>query len=293
MFKNLVKKIAVAATALCAAFGICAASGCSSESDHPTVTITVEFDNKTYDLNYTLYRNMYPNTVRHFITLADNGFYNDMLVHDYLTADWITGLYGYDKEDYESRETGALADYFLENSREGTYMDMYRAGKLQTNVFNYSTGEMLPTLVGEFEANKSPEIENGKLTAQPGALKMIYNSKATTDKVMVDFGDGQRFSRDYKYNCATCVFSIQVADGTSYSVNSYCVFGRLDNLGTLTELKSAVSDYIQSTTITVNGVLVDNLSEIYSTKEEDKEITKSYTLPEEPIVIRSVRVTKY
>lgn len=293
--KNLFKKLAIAAMSLTMVFGVTAMSACNTKTDHPTVQITVEFNNQTYDLSYTLYRNMFPNTVQHFITLADEGYYNNMLVHDYRTSDWVTGGYGYDAADYaEKAENNAYTDYFQDHSKESEYMSLFNAGKLHTNVYSYANPDvMLPTIVGEFDKNKAPSIQNGAPSADTGALKMIYYAKQTTEKVYAYFNDGVQYSRDYKYNCATSLFAIQVNNGTSYAAADYCVFGRIVNIDALSDLKTAVSDYIGGATVSVENISVDNAVETYSPKDEDKGISVSFTLPSTPIVIKYVKVTKY
>ncbi|MDE6076056.1 MAG: hypothetical protein K2G26_06435, partial [Clostridia bacterium] len=57
-------------------------------TDHPEAKITVEFEGISYVLQYKMYRNMYPQTVQHFIELADNGFYNDTIIHNYQASYW-------------------------------------------------------------------------------------------------------------------------------------------------------------------------------------------------------------
>ena len=73
------KKLLVAATVVCSAGIAATAAGCNIETDHPGIKISVEFNGETYELDYTLYRNMYPNTVRHFIELTENGLYNNLI----------------------------------------------------------------------------------------------------------------------------------------------------------------------------------------------------------------------
>ncbi len=294
MFKRLFTKFMTAAAIVAMAFGIGGAAACNMQTDHPEVRISVEFNGGTYDLYYTLYRNMYPTTVGHFITLAENGIYNDMLVHDTSrSTDWISGGYKYDAADFSAKaEANALADYLQEHSVETSYMELFNAGKLNTGAYNYTDRSMLPTLVGEFSKNSSPEIENGKPTAQTGSLKMYYYEKKTTEKVLSDFGQGELFQRDYKYNCATSLFAMQIENGNTLSGEYYCVFGRLNNLDALQSLKDAIADYDGAST-TVTGVSVDNDVEIYSPNVEDKGITQSFKMYSQPLVIRSVTVTKY
>ena len=56
-------KNAVLAAALASVVAISgAASACTVKTSHPRAKITISFNEKTYDLEYTLYRTMYPQT---------------------------------------------------------------------------------------------------------------------------------------------------------------------------------------------------------------------------------------
>lgn len=310
MFKKLIKRFIIAATLVCMAGTVAAtATACNIETDHPQVRISVEFNNRTYDLEYVLYRNMYPNTVRHFIELTENGYYNNTMIHDYRTNDWFSGGYAYDAGAYEAATlVNAYADYLEGHSLEQKYMDLFNGGKLTPTVFAtfsefdkdnqvVDKDSALPTLVGEFSANKSPEILKGALTAEQGTLKMYYYEKQSTGKLNVLFNDDFTYSRDYKYNCATSIFSMQVGSGSSYGAQNYCVFGKMESTAALNDLIEAVEDYYDSdsgaNSVTVDNVKVDSLVEVYSTETEDKGIEESFVLPALPIVIKTIYVTKY
>lgn len=306
MFKSLLKKLILGLTITCVAGITVAASACTVETAHPAVRITVEFNQEEYELDYTLYRNMYPNTVRHFIELADNGFYNDMLIHDYGTQDWLTGGYAYNEQDYTSASTAQnFADYLERYSKEEGYISLFEAGKLTSTVFsninpeNDTLVDPLPTLIGEFSNNVGQEIENGALNSEYGSLKMIYYSKTTTQKVYVLPTEDQPIMADYKTNCATSIFSMQVGSSTGYSASNYCVFGRVSDVSTLDELIEAVQDYLE----TQNGtsisdqtrsitVAVDGFEE-FSNEAGDVNIEQTFRLARTPIIIKSVKVTKY
>lgn len=101
MKSSVLKKIIICAvSAVTVAFTAVSASACSIETDHPEVQITYDFNGESYEVKYTLYRNMYPHTVRHFIELAKENFYDNTIIHDYKTTDWFTGGYEYNEEDY-------------------------------------------------------------------------------------------------------------------------------------------------------------------------------------------------
>lgn len=310
MFKKLVKKLALAATLACVTTAVAASvSACNIETDHPEVRITIEFDGVGYELDYTLYRNMYPNTVRHFIELSENGFYTDMLIHDYRTADWLTGGFAYDELEYNTAsQENAYASYLEEHSLESNYMELFEAGKLTPTVYSGSEYDgsnqilikesALPTLIGEFKNNINQVIEKGALTAEQGVLKMYYYGKSTTGKVHVMPDNDQIiWNADYKTNCATSVFAMQVGSGSSITASDYCVFGKMESTSALIDLLNAIDDYYidadSASGRTIEDVNVDNLVEVYSSEAADKGIEVDFTLPTTPIIVRSVKVTKY
>ena len=318
--KKLITCIALSATVACMA---ATAAGCSAETDHPEVSITYEFNGKEYVIEYTLYRNMYPNTVRHFIELTENGFYNNTVIHDMQSNDWFGGAYSYDKTEYETRasgeDNGAMSDYYSSYnsetdtyiSKEYEYYDLFNAGKLTTTVYsnadsNDTDGTInkknekykLPNLIGEFSENHHT-IENGALTAEYGCLKMYYNEKETSQKVYATYAGGQFTFANYKYNCATYVFGMQVGTTSTYVASKYCVFASVKDSSKVETLVKAVTDYNNETYGTATSthyietsVEVDQL-ESFSTVLKDKSIEDTINSPKTAIVIKSVKVVSY
>jgi hypothetical protein len=89
-------------------------SACTIKTSHPEAKITISFNDTSYVLKYKMYRNMYPQTVQHFIELADNGFYDNTIIHDYGSTYWYGGGYSYNTE-----VDGVATDYaeaFSQNS---------------------------------------------------------------------------------------------------------------------------------------------------------------------------------
>ena len=314
MIKNILKKLFLGITLAGVTTFTALASACSVETDHPTAKITIEFNSETYELEYTLYRNMYPNTVRHFIELADNGFYEDMLVHNYGTQDWYTGGYTYNPQLFSSASTTeAFAQYIEDTSKESQYMSLFNAKKLTPTVYsrlgyNASTDTevidaqyALPTLIGEFYNNISQEIENGALKADYGSIKMYYYQKSSKQKVYVTPTTDQIIWGDYENNCATSIFSLQTTSGTSLSADQYCVFGKITNVTVLDQLLDDVSNYLSGTygssltsdqTYSVSAV-VDTDVEVFSNENSDKGIQTTFRLTKKPIIVRSVKITAY
>ena len=92
MKKNIFKKF-TAAACLTAVAATTLFTFASCETSYPKAEITVSFNDTDYTLKYELARKLAPSTVRHFIELADNNFYDGLCVHSYETSKWIAGGY--------------------------------------------------------------------------------------------------------------------------------------------------------------------------------------------------------
>ena len=315
--KKLLTCLALSATVACMT---ATAAGCSAETDHPEVSITYEFNGKSYVIEYTLYRNMYPNTVRHFIELTENKFYNNTVIHDMKTNDWFGGAYSYNKGVYEERasgeDEGAMSDYFshydpdsgVSISKEGEYYDLFNAGKLSTTVYSNIIYDgmtqkidklyKMPTLIGEFSDNQHI-IEKGALTAEYGCLKMYYSAKETKQKVYITPTSDQIAFSDYSKNCATYVFGMQVGTTSTYVASKYCVFATVKDSSKVEALVSAVTSYNNEkygTSVSSHyieaSVDVDQFED-FSDVEADKYIEETFRAPKTAIVIKSVKVISY
>ena len=291
-----------------------AVSACNISTKHPRAKITLSFNEVTYSIEYTLYRNMYPQTVQHFIELADEGFYNDMIVHNYnVSTDWFTGAYSYNGNGDLSYETayanGTLAEYLENNNKEAKYYELFNGGKLTSSVYkslSYGTdgkeqvlsSDALPTLIGEFSQNDH-NIKQGALSAKLGCLKMYYYDKGSTNqKVAIKNSSGQLMEHDYQYNSATSLFTMQVGSSSSYSANSYCVFAQLRNdkaRDVLDDLLEAISDYTTDVTSSKFSTTVKTTVDNLDTFAEDggKDIEATFTMTSKPLIIKKVEITKY
>lgn len=312
-FKRL--KRAVLCVAAAAAIGASAAlAGCTIETGHPRAEITLEFNGTQYVIEYTLYRNMYPQTVRHFIELAEAGFYDNTIIHDYASNDWYGGGYTYDETAYaDAFENGAFDDY-LNDSRyykEDDYLSLFNSGALTPSVYTdysydadgnmtVSEEDAYHTLIGEFE-NNDHIIDNGQRSAEYGSLKMYYTPKVIDNiaeaHVYIKTGSGQVLEHDYEYNSATSLFAIQVGTSSSLSVSRYATFGYLsgdDDSNTLDDLIAAVEDYIDDEYndsdefVSTTSAEVDRIENI-----AEQATAVEYDVPNTAIVIRSVRIIGY
>ncbi len=298
MFIKKFRRVACIVAAAAAFAVVPVLSGC--ESGHPEANVTISFNGTEYTLNYRMYRNMYPQTVRHFIELADNGFYDNTIIHDYESSYWYAGGYSYDADNYKNDfDQNGLGEYVENNSKEKAYYeDMFLGGKLTPSVYmDYLDGEYktaLPTLIGEFK-DAQHTIENGALKSSYGCLRMYYTNKDTKKEVYLDkFGTDDAIIGSYKYHSATSIFNIQVGSSTAAD-NDSCIFAVLQNTTVLDTLRSDISTFITENglsskfTLDVAGVYVDN----YDMIVDQMKTTATYTFSYEPIIVKSVKIVKY
>ena len=294
--KKTLKRIAVGVAALSVLCAVPFMAGC--DSSHPEAQITISYDGTEYVLNYKLYRNMYPQTVQHFIELADAGFYNNTIIHSYESSYFYGGGYSYNVEGYESdyatdyeEGEGAMREYFEANSKENAYYQMYLNNQLTPSVARDWTEDRgyidwLPTVIGE--VGETHVIQNGALTGGFGALRMYYSDKdlEAGDEVYIDKQDSpDGICVDYEQHSATSMFSIQTS--TSSGSSDYCIFGQLIETDSLTELTGAISE---GSTLSVSNVSIDNYDQIIGGRYAN---TDEYTVTSIPIIVVSVEITKY
>ena len=280
MFKNLKRFIsaALAITSVCA----CTATLTACETPHPEVELTLSFNDETYTLEYVLYRDITPSTVNHFLALAENKYYDGLCVHDYSSDALYTGAYSYESEKL------VYKNYFEEVA---SYIP-------QTVWRDSEKANPTYTLYGEFESNNF-SVTNGELSEAFGALVMYYSDKNTEGEVYVQRNqDGKLAPRAYEENSATSQFYISLTGKTS-SNNDYCVFATLKDgsVSVLKDLQTAIAEYISDTYgeyeasefVTETEMEIDTDDEMLG---GDGSIA-TYDVPNEPIVVTSVKVKKY
>ncbi len=278
------KKIISCALALSATVG-CASLLTACETSHPEVKMTVSFEGETYELDYKLYRKVAPATVKHFLYLADNGYYNELCVHNYDDSRMYTGAYKFDANMTE--EDGGLVYQ--------KYYDIVKDyGDFPFTVYqNSSKNEKLYTLYGEFSKNDF-SVENGSKKETFGSLSMFYTDKTEDATVYVEHPEaGASKGRSYQYNSATSQFFISLATSEKSNAN-YCTFATLDedSEDELKALQTAIDAYIEENE--------DNSKEIAVKVDEDEEYLGEdyvseafYTVLASPIVINKVEVKKF
>lgn len=276
-------------------------AGCSNA--HPEAQITISFDEQDYVLNYKLYRNMYPQTVQHFIELTQNGFYNGTIIHNYQSNYLYGGGYDYEVagmtyEEAYQEGAASMRDYYDAASKEEEYATLADPAKGKITPSVYTTIDdgkyvnPLNTLIGEFTSNQH-KIDNGALKQTYGCLTMYYTAKSSdvvkNKRVYLDkYGSAFGVQGDYTYNSATSLFRIYTSNPqTPSSLSAYCIFGTLKNTSALDNLKSAISS--KSVTSTSVKIYVDNKDEFLGANSNEA----TYSMASKPIVIKSVKITKY
>lgn len=254
------------------------------ETKTPKVAMEIEFNGETYTLEYKLYREIAPKTVNHFLYLADSGYYNDVIVHDYDATGLrlYTGAYKYDASNED--------DGFLEYQDYYTKVKGYEELKPFPHSVWTSSNKETPTytLYGEFTNNKF-SVKSGTLAQTFGSLTMYYSEKVTETTVEVERSDGtDTDEKPYKYNSATSQFFISLST-TENKSSDYCTFATLadksvSKLESLLEAIQAEEDFTETYTLEI-----DNDDRYVA----DYDNTATYAVPVKPITIKSVNVKKW
>ena len=267
----------------------CAATFTACETSHPEVEMQLEFNGKTYTLEYKLYRKLAPATVEHFLYLADEGnrYYDGLCIHDYGKDALYTGAYSL--TDGNALE---YKDYYA------FVKDASRVGAFPHSVWEDKNKSLATyTLKGEFKDNKF-SVKSGALKQSFGSLTMYYHDKSTTQRVYVAGSDSDdTYLRDYEHNSATSMFYISMST-TQTTKNEYCTFATLqkDSVDVLEDLQKAISDYIANKYSDDESHFIEETSmRIDGDDAFVGEMTsyKTFNVPKQPIVIKHVKVTKY
>lgn len=283
------KRVVSATLALTAAFS-CVGLFSACETAHPEVQITLSFEGNDYTLDYTLYRKVAPATVEHFLTLAENGYYDGLCVHDYDDSKMYTGGYSY--------QDGATNGGLIYKN----YYDIVKSYIPQTVWQDEAKTLPTYTLYGEFSNNKFSVKNDGHLLESFGSLTMYYTEKDDCDDTIYALrSDGKGVTpRAYEYNCATSLFYISLTT-TAKTNKDYCTFGTLDESSNdeLTNLQTAIADYIAKNYGEADDADEEFTSEVSVNVDEDDafvggtENEATYDVPNEPIVVKKVKVKKY
>ncbi len=273
-------------------------AGCTT--NHPEVTITYNFDGKSYAVSYTLSRNDAPQTVQHFLELADAGFYDGLCVHDYTSECIYSG--GYKLVDGELEEV----DYFtrvreLEREKDVTFtQSVWMTDEAKTPLY---------TVYGEFSGNGVQSENSRENVHSAGALVMYYTSKGSFNgDVTVKRADGGSKNDNnpyqnvrYSTNSATSLFYTYTGSSNATLDKDYCVFGMADEddyqKQMVDGLLAAVSAYQETLgdneDFTTEKEMVINTFEPFEGVSTLKDKATFQTPVRKPIIIQSVKVDKY
>lgn len=309
MKKNFLKRTAcIASSALLCAGAVAMFAGCTTQN--PEVTITYTFDGTDYAVAYKLSRYDAPKTVQHFIEIADTGFYDGVCIHDYDGTYFYTG--GYTLEGSTLTEK----DYFSFVKDKDFTQSVWAKGSdivSDSPVYVSAAEEMTPlyTVYGEFEANGNKPQNARENSHSYGALVMYYTDKGNdTTRVTTERNDNgkdndnDKYNRSsmYKYNSATSLFYTFTGTSNSTRDKNYCVFGKVTEDGEekLKSLIKAIDDYRAdletgesfTESIKLGAGTYMQYEPIISTKSAG--LDKEYNTPvDKPIIVKSVKVTKY
>lgn len=297
MAKSLGGKIAKLVSVIAAALLVLAMSfafvGC--ETKHPEISVKISFNEETYELEYKLYRNMYPQTVAHYLELIDMKYFDGTVIHDYRSDRMVGGAYYYDGEDVV--DDLVAKDYDAATKDENGNVTLKNlsvwADESKTTAYN--------TLYGEFSKNAF-EIDNNGLTNTLGAIGTYYYTPAnTSQKVYIQRnGDKEMDTRPYCYNATTSMFYLYT--GSSGTDTAYCTFGVL-NGKKYEEKFQELLDAIEAYTLDVLNGGDEEGTEVFTTEEtmtiedgyweESSYEDVSFSIPRAKIVIEQVKVLKY
>ena len=164
---KFVKAVAVALAAVCMLGCALMFTGC--ESRYPEITMRISFNGESYELRYKLSRDLYSQTVAHYLELIDLGYFDGTVIHDYQSDRLIGGGYTYaDMEngdevedltacDYDAATTDAEGNVTLENVTVWADADRTQAtnrlhGETSANGFSIESGNGLRNRFGTLGA---------------------------------------------------------------------------------------------------------------------------------------------
>ena len=286
--KKLIRRaVCLASAAVLSVSAVAMFAGCTT--DRPEITITYTFNGKDYAVDYTLSRKSAPQTVQHFIELADAGYYNGLCIHNYSSAYLYSGGYTYENgELVEKQYFSSVADLDLTQS-----------------VFNVSDEDNpvpLNTVYGEFKAN-GVTVSGSRYTHTAGALVMYYADKGNdgTRVATIRSSDGEmQYNCEYKYNSATSLFYTFTGTQNTDRDATYCVFGMASDYenqmtgddGLLTAIEDYTSGLGEDQAFTEEVTMRINTDDPFDSVRNAK-LSETFEVPVEPIVIKSVVVNTY
>ena len=284
--KKIMKKALCTLLAAVSVMG-CATSLTACETANPEVEITVEFNGKPYEMKYVLYRNTAPQTVKHFLWLAYNDYYDGLCVHDYQNNRLYTGAYTLDSTGNSS---GLIYKKYFD-----TIKDFGDYSAFPTSVWmDKEKANPTYTLKGEF-ADNGVTVESGALKETFGSLTMYYygisEESVANKKVYMLRADDESVSKcDYQYNYTTSMFYISMTP-TTITNTSYCTFATIseDSVEVLEALQEAINAYDADEFVETKTVIVGEDDPLVGGLSHDVAVK----VPVSSIVIKEVKVLKF
>ena len=287
---KFVKAVAVALAAVCMLGCALMFTGC--ESRYPEITMRISFNGESYELRYKLSRDLYSQTVAHYLELIDLGYFDGTVIHDYQSDRLIGGGYTYaDMEngdavedltacDYDAATTDAEGNVTLENVTVWADADRTQAtnrlhGETSANGFSIESGNGLRNRFGTLGAYTY---------VGTGEKNIVYYAKSS------DNGYG---SSEYYKNSFTSMFYIYTST-TSSTERNYCVFAELaddaseDALNELLDAIDAYTEDLESGSFTESKEVT-----IQDEFTVDGSYEATFAVPTEKIVIEEVTVDTY
>ena len=272
--------------------------GC--ETKRPEISMKITFNGETYELEYVLYRNMYPQTVAHYLELIDMGYFNGTVIHDYRSDRMVGGGYYYESADADVEDDLLEKDYDAATKDENGNVTLDNvsvwADENKETAYN--------TLYGEFEDNGA-RVENNGLTNQLGSIGTYYytphdNAADKSQKVYVQLNqDSSMDTRPYCYNSVRSMFYLYT--GSSGTETAYCTFGLLKDSDDAETFQQLLDDIEEYTLETLNEG-DESGTEIFTTEKqvtiedrywiEDTYEDVTFNVPRAKIVIEEMRVVK-
>lgn len=273
------------------------------ESKNPEIKITIEFNDKNYEIEYKLSRSFAPQTVAHYIELIDLDYFNNTVIHDYKDDDrMIGGGFTYEGGDMDG---GDVVDDLVQLDYDGATTENGSVTLQNISLWEDAACETPSNrLFGETSSNGA-RVENGSFLSNSfgslGAYTYAYDSRnveGMREQVYTPSTDDSAENNGLPYyrNSFQGMFYIYTSTSTSESPN-YCVFGELkdeDSETVLNDLLDAIDTY-----------LADNELESFTEEKNDSVILDSmipggeydpadnFDVPVCRIIIRDISVTKY
>ncbi len=273
----------------------CAFMFTACESKRPEISMDISFNGETYTLNYKLYRDLYSQTVAHYIELIDLGYYNGTVIHDYKASDRMIGG-GYTYDDLENGDV-------MDDLREIGYDSFTTNESGEVSLKNITVWKDADRTVatnrlhGEFSGNGF-SVENGTALSNSYGALGTYSYVAKNEKTLVTYkqSSSDKYGQsEYYKNSTEGMFYIFLASSGS-AESRYCVFGELadeDSKTALDNLLAAIDSYVEG--LGDDGAFTETKADVVIEDEfvDGGSYNVDFEVPQSKIVIESVEVTKY